>query len=81
MLAIKNNEIQAVPLLIEMGENPEFISNDNKTALSIACFLGYKNIVKYLRRKNCLLNTEIYFIFGEKLLKCLILDVIIYHEM
>lgn len=38
----------AVPLLIQHGEQPEFVSSDYQTALSLACFINQPDIVKYL---------------------------------
>ena len=38
----------AVPLLIQHGEQPEFVSSDYQTALSLACFINQPEIVKYL---------------------------------
>lgn len=49
MLAIANNEFDAVPLLAESGENLEYVvPGTGETALSLACFVGHRLTVKYL---------------------------------
>jgi ankyrin repeat protein len=40
MLAIASNEPDAIQLLLESGEDPGFITQNNESALSLACFQG-----------------------------------------
>lgn len=51
MLALINNKPDAIPLLIDAGVDLSFISADNQTALSLACFQGQTEIVRLICQK------------------------------
>lgn len=49
MLAITNNQPDAVPLLLQCGENPGYVTPEKKeTALTLACFTNQKEVVKLI---------------------------------
>ena len=51
MVAISNYHQDAVPLLVDSGENPDYVSPDFQTALTLACFQSFPETVKYLCSK------------------------------
>ena len=51
MLAIINSKFDAVPLLIDAKVDLGYINSNNLTALSIACMLGQKDIIKLICSK------------------------------
>jgi ankyrin repeat protein len=51
MLAIANNEKDAVPMLLESGEDPAFVTSaQHESALFLACFFGkeWLNVIKMI---------------------------------
>lgn len=49
MIAIKHGQVQAVPLLLQNGEDPSFFTKDkNECALQLACFQKQTEVVKIL---------------------------------
>ncbi|KAH0786835.1 ankyrin repeat protein [Histomonas meleagridis] len=51
MLAITNNQFEAVPILLDSGENPEYFAPDGKSALFLACFQRSVETVRLLCEK------------------------------
>jgi ankyrin repeat protein len=68
MLAIANNEKDAVPMLLESGEDPGFVTSaQHESALFLACFFGkeWLNVIKMICDRTTKLDLD-YTISGQK---------------
>ncbi|KAH0788828.1 ankyrin repeat protein [Histomonas meleagridis] len=51
MLAITNYQFEAVPILLDSGEDPEYFAPDGKSALFLSCFTDNVDVVRLLCEK------------------------------
>jgi ankyrin repeat protein len=67
MLAIANNEKDAVPMLLESGEDPAFVTAEHESALFLACFFGkeWLNVIKMICERTTKLDLD-YSVVGAK---------------
>jgi ankyrin repeat protein len=59
MLAIANNERDAIPLLLESGEDPNYVTRGKyESALFLACFYGEFELIEYIADRTSQLDLD-----------------------